>query len=89
MLAHDQSFDLYMYFILIPLIVEEQMKRALGCGFVFNTTDLAIDYNSYSLRGVKSVLGSNYLCPLHPALLSHRTLRSLGCGGRIFALTGR
>lgn len=59
MLAHDQSFDLCMYFILIPLIVEEQMKHALGCGFVFNTTDRAIDYNSYSLRGAKSVLGSN------------------------------
>ena len=53
MLAYDQSFDLYMYYILIPLIVEEQMKRALGCGFVFNTTDRVIDKNSYSLLGAK------------------------------------
>lgn len=47
-LAPDSSFDLLMYYTLVPKAIAEDLKRMMGCGFIYNTTDRVVDKTSYS-----------------------------------------
>ena len=47
-LAPDSSFDLLMYYALVPKAIAEDLKRMMGCEFVYNTTDRVVDKTSYS-----------------------------------------